>query len=273
MEIMFPTGRVIGGDLYKMFPRTDNFGKPKVKADGTPDLQCNFGVAIQKEPGMTHWSQTVWGAQVVEVGRAGYPKEHAYPGFAWKITDGDSLVPNRKGRIPAEQQGYAGHWVIWFSQGWLPKLVSADGLVELGPNAILPGYYVRVLSDVKANAPSPSPGVFVNPRGVALMAEGEVLETMGGVDTSVFATVPAGALPVGARPVAPALPAFALPPTVPALAPPPTVPAPNLAFLQVPPPPVQLRRMTATAGGASYESFIAAGWDDTLLIANGMMLP
>lgn len=31
--------------------------------------------------------------------------------------------------------------------------------------------------------------------------------------------------------------------------------------------------MTAAAKGVPYESYIASGWDDATLIANGMMLP
>jgi hypothetical protein len=31
--------------------------------------------------------------------------------------------------------------------------------------------------------------------------------------------------------------------------------------------------MTAAANGATYEQLIAAGWNDALLIQNGLMLP
>lgn len=31
--------------------------------------------------------------------------------------------------------------------------------------------------------------------------------------------------------------------------------------------------MTATAGGATYESFVAQGWTDDLLIQHGYMVP
>lgn len=262
---MLPTGRMIGGDLYKMFPVTDSFGKPKMKQDGvTPREEINFGVAVPKA-GETHWNQTPWGAQIWEAGKAAYPQAFTSPAFAWKITDGDSTIPNKKGVVPNGREGYRGHWVVWMKQGWAPRIVNADGSVELGPNAILPGYYVRVIVTALGNAPSPTPGVFLNPKAVALMATGDVIETASQVDTSAFATTQAGALPAGARPVVAAEPAFAG-----------VTAAPNPAFLSVPPPPPPApkgRTMTAAAGGATYEAMIAAGWTDALLVQHGMMLP
>ena len=262
-QVIFPVGRMVSGDLYKMFPRTDNFGKPKIGKTGQPEMQCNFGFAIAKGA-ETHWSQTEWGAEIFKIGKAAYPAEYASPSFAWKITDGDSSVPNKKGRAPNTNENYRGHWVIWFSQGWLPKLCNADGSQELvGHDAIVPGFYIRVMGDVKSNAPSPSPGVYINPSAVALIGEGDRIATE--VNTSAFATAPA-ALPPGARPVTPAVAGFA-PPVV-----------PNPAFLQVPPPaprpPVipPARVMTPAAQGATYAQMIEAGWTDELLIQHGMML-
>lgn len=268
-EILLPIGRMIGGDLYKMFPVTDSFGKPKMAKDGvTPRTECNLGIAIAKG-GEAHWNQTPWGAEIWKVGQTAYPQAFVSPDFAWKVIDGDSTVPNKKGRAPCIQEGYKGHWVIWLKQGWLPRLVSSDGQVELGPNSILPGYYVRVLAAVLSNAPSPSPGVFINPQAVALMGEGDIIETASQVDTSVFASAPPSAVPAGMRTLTAAVPAFGAVPGVTA--------APNPAFLQVPPPPAAPkppgRTMTEAAGGCSYAQMIEAGWTDAMMIENGMMLP
>ena len=57
--------------------------------------------------------------------------------------------------------------------------------------------------------------------------------------------------------------------------------APNPAFTAVPapvaPPPAApaapVRQMTAKAAGATFESFIASGWNEGQLIEHGYMLP
>ncbi len=66
---------------------------------------------------------------------------------------------------------------------------------------------------------------------------------------------------------APAPQPAAAPPPLPAAAPPPPPAA------APPPPPAAARVMLPKAGGASYESFIANGWTDALLVQNGMMAP
>lgn len=266
-EILLPVGRMIGGSLYKPQPKLDNFGKPKLGQDGNQLTGYNFGVAIPKA-GEQHWAQTAWGAQIKAVGDAAYPGVSATPAFAWKITDGDSTVPNKKNRRPCDQEGYAGHWVLWFSQTWAPKICNANGTQELTePDAVVPGYFVQVYCSVKGNAPSPTPGVYLNPMAVALAGYGQRIETSS-VDTTavgfgngpapagMMATPPAGMVaPPAAAPVAP-------PPAAAPVAPP-----PNPAFLAPPP----ARQMTAAAT-ATYEQYIGAGWNDAQLIAAGLMV-
>lgn len=58
------------------------------------------------------------------------------------------------------------------------------------------------------------------------------------------------------------------PPAGPVVMPPP----PSIPAVAVPPPAPPVRQMTAAAGGATYESMIAAGWTDALLVQHGMML-
>lgn len=278
MQIIFPVGRLVGGSLTKLFPRTDSFGKPKLNKDGTPSMQCNFGFAIRKGAEQ-HWNQTSWGAQIWGTGKAAYPAEHVSPAFAWKVTDGDSQIPNKKGKKPYENENYRGHWILWFSQSWMPKTCNADGSVEISAEQIKIGYFVRVMADASGNNPSPSPGVYLNPQAVALIAEGE--EIASEVDTSGFKAAPSEALPPGARPVTSVVPAFAAPvpfaaPPAPQVATPATPVMPNPAFLQVPPqmpltPPKPIRQMTALAGGTTYEQAIAMGWTDATLIQHGMM--
>jgi len=136
-DILFPAGRMVGGNLDKLFPRTDSAGKPKMTHDGKPELQCSFGYAIPKA-GEAHWNQTAWGKIIYDAGAAAHPTLVASPAFSWKITDGDSPLPNKKGKRPCDQAGYLGHWVLWFSQGWLPKRVNSTCATYRGIAAFTP---------------------------------------------------------------------------------------------------------------------------------------
>ena len=262
-QILFPVGRMVGGSVYTAYPETDNAGKPKLGADGQPRKSFSFGVAIPKGPEQ-HWNQTPWGQAVWNIGAQAHPRDHQLPHYAWKIKDGDSTVPNRKGNVPANMEGYKGHWVIWFKQGWAPKLVTDKGTTTLlEPDQIIPGYYVEVFADVTGNS-GQTPGVYMNPIAVNRVAFGEKIITAQEVDTSSVgfgaSPLPAGAsaTPVGGGFVPPAAPI-----------------TPNPAFLAVPPappaPPAPARVMLPAAGGATYEQMIAAGWNDALLIQHGMM--
>lgn len=265
-DILFPAGRMVGGNLDKLFPRTEANGTPKIGKDGQPEMQCSFGYAIPKA-GETHWSQTAWGKVIHDTGAAAHPNLVQSPAFSWKITDGDSQLPNKKGKRPCDQTGYVGHWVIWFSQGWLPKRVNSDGTVNLPDGAIQPGFYLQVFGSVAGNklVPNGTPGVYLNPVAVALVGEGERIAT--DVDTTAVGFGGA-ALPAGAKPVTAAAPQFAHPVAPSA---PPVVP--NPAILQVAPPPATpAHAMTPKAAGAPYEAFVAQGWNDQMLREQGYMV-
>lgn len=296
-EIMFPVGRMVGGgSLYKMFAVTDKNGAPKLNKDGSPQMKCNFGVAIPKDPAFPHWSQTPWGQKVAAVAQAGFPNgEFNHPSFAWKIIDGDSKVPNKKGNVPANQTAYPGSWVIWFSQSWLPKLCNADGSQVLTQeDAIVPGYYVQVLADVKDNKPSESPGVYMNPSAVALAGYAEKIAGSGEVNTATAGfggqPLPAGAsaAPIGQMsapaPVALSIPGLAMPaPVAAAPAPAPVAVAPNTAYMAAPAPvvpavpaapaapavPVAPRTVSKDGQSALYDDMIKQGWTDALMAQHG----
>lgn len=259
-KILFPVGRMVGGSLYKSQPRTDNLGKPKLAADGSPLTAFNFGVALEKK-GEAHWSQTPWGAQIKQIGEAAFGEQTKAPSFAWKIVDGDSTIPNKKNKRPVDQEGYPGHWVLWYSQGWAPKICNADGSRELTePDSIVPGYFMQVYAAVTDNgAKNPSPGVYLNPEAVALAGYGPRIEGQGVDTTSVGfggGAAPAGmsSTPVGTM-SAPS-PTNSAPPAPGALPKPPT---PNAAFLA--PPPKMLTPAGVAAGG-TYDDFVKAGWND-----------
>jgi hypothetical protein len=273
-KILFPVGRMVGGSLYKAKTRTDNLGKPKMSADGvTPMIGFDFAVAIKKTA--AHWFQEqythpqhgviAWGDMIKKVAEATFGAQSTHPSFAWKVVDGDSTIPNKNNKRPVDQEGYPGHWVIWFSQGWCPALCNADGSRELTePDSIVPGYFVQVLANVVDNGKtSQSPGVYMNPEAVALAAYGEKI-IIASVDTASIgfggalpagaSATPVGAMSLSATPTPAATPSA--PPAPNALPKPPT---PNAQFLQ--PPPKMLTPAGVAAGG-TYDDFVKAGWND-----------
>ena len=173
-----------------------------------------------------------------------------------------------------------------------------------------PGYFVEVAFSVDGNGSQSQPGVYINHSMVCFRAYGPEISFGPDVASAGFGqsalpvgasmTPPAGAIPMphapAAAPALPGAPVGYAPPPVPAgipqipgvapaplpqggFAPMPSGPVPdapapipvmpNTGFVQVPPP---VRQMTATAQGIPYESYIAQGWTDALLVQHGMMM-
>lgn len=275
LDFTTPVGRLVGGSLYE--PRTTDYdGKPlAVKTGpnaGKPRVDYSFGVAIPKTPGVTHWASEAWGAPIWALAHAAFPGgECATRDFAWKITDGDSTVPNKRMKKPCDNEGYAGHWVIWYSGSTAPRIFDAKGTTQLlEKDAIKPGYFVQVFGNVTDNKPSQSPGLYINHSMVALSAYGP--EISFGPDVSKAGFGQGVALPPGASlaPPAGAIPSTGATPPPPGAAtmvpPPPAPPAAGPAVIAPP-----ARVMLAPANGATYESLIAAGWTDATLIQHGLM--
>lgn len=238
IEIITPIGRLVGGHPMVANPVIDDrTGTPKLQADGvTPRTEVYFGLALPKD-GEAHWNQTEWGAKIYQQAVADWPAgEHAAPAFAWKIVDGDSQVPNKRGRKPCDREGYPGHWVLSLATG-LPVKCYHSGKYDptqqiQNKNEIKPGDYCRALVVCRGNAPSQSPGVYLNPSLFELSRAGtEIILDNGPSAAEAFgggaATTPASNPPgnPGAPPateVAPA-PDFLNPPGAPggAAAPPP----------------------------------------------------
>lgn len=205
-EILFPVGRLVGGSLYQGQTKDDK-GQPLVfksgKNAGQPRTQFSFGVAYAKK-GEAHWNQTEWGKAVWAEGATGSPKLHQGAHFSWKVTDGDSTVPNKKGNVPAEREGYPGHWVVWYSGNFAPRIVNADGSKPITePDAVKPGSFVQVFGNCEFNKQTDSPGVYQNFQIVAYAAWGEEIVITGGADASTVgfggSPLPPGAseVPVG----------------------------------------------------------------------------
>lgn len=314
INIMLPVGRLVGGSTTE--PTTEDFnGNPlTIKTGATAGqtrVEYRLEVAIPKA-GEGHWAETEWGKQIWAKGHADFPGGQAQrPDFSWKVTDGDSAVPNLKGNIPNQKAGYPGHWVLTLKSGYAPKTLNREGTAVIDPAIIKPGHAVQAYISVAGNGNlQGKSGVYLNHNFVAFTGhhpDGEIQfgadpATLGfgqNVPASVMA-VPVGAVsaaqaavhtpPVptpGAPPAPPALPAapaapVALPPAPPA---PPVVPVvPNAAMtagVVAPPAPVALPPMpvakqllpsaAALGAGVTYESAIAAGWTDALLIQHGYM--
>lgn len=241
-QINFTTtvGRLVAGSLYKGNDK-DAEGNPlKIKNGpnaGQPRLDFYFALAIPKGVEQ-HWAQTEWGQKIWNAAHAAYPQASQNPKFAWKITDGDSQVPNGKGKKPCEREGWARSWVLHISSGYAPRIVKArpgtnppayDAFVE--QDAVKLGYFVQVNINADYNGSSQQPGIYLNHSIVCFSAFGDEIFVGPDASQAGFGAAP---LPPGAT-VTPPAGAFAA--SVPAAAPAPLVPgvpAPGAAFPAIP---------------------------------------
>ena len=157
IEITTPVGRLVQG--HPMVPQIvkDDNGRPVLKDDGTAKTATFFAVAIPKN-GTTEWKQTEWGQKIHAQAQADWPNGMwQQPSFAWKIVDGDSTVPNKNGKVPAQQEGFAEHWVLqcktYLSDQ--PKCYhvgrySPEQVIQ-NKNEIKCGDYIRVVVTVEGN--------------------------------------------------------------------------------------------------------------------------
>ena len=273
VEIKTPEGRIVAGHPMKMKGVKDTVtNQPKMQADGiTPRTESFIGLAIRKG-GETHWNQTEWGAKIHQAGQEGWPNgEFNSPTFSWKITDGDSQIPNKKGKKPCDREGYPGNWIINLSTGIPLRCFHAGHYqpheVIQNENEIKTGDYARVFIRAKGNAPSQSPGVYLNPELFELSRAGELIITESGADAvavfgdgaaPVTATTPGGTIAPGVGVMPPAAPAAAV------------TPAPDFlnnaapAAAVTPPAPTMYN-----VGGQQYtaDALKQAGWTDAQIEA------
>lgn len=261
-----PVVRMIGGSCYTGNGKDDK-GQPKVYKTGPlagqPRIDYSIGIAVKKT--QQHWAnepgflQQIWAE-----GHAAWPNGQAQRhDFAWKIVDGDSQVPNKKGKKPCDQPGYPGHWIVWFSGTTPPRVADGRGMMEGKPavwsselGLAMPGDWVEILGSVVGNDSDQTAGVYINYDAVCLRGyhvEGRIAGQVdlatagfGGALPADASTAPVGNAmasmappPTGAAPAAtPPTPA-AVPPAPQASAPlpPPVTPvAPNPAILGAPGP-------------------------------------
>lgn len=236
VDLLTPVGRMVQGHPMEQ-QTTDHKGNPLVTKTGPnigkPRVAYFFAIAIPKnDPQWPAFKQ-----QIDAIAQASYPAgEWQRPGFAWKIVDGDSTIPNENGGVPANMEGFPGNWVIRCSGGFEPKVYTAGGASQIvDKTQIKRGDYVRAYLSVKSNDQSGSQaGIYLNPNMVEFVGYGQEIVT-GPSGEQVFGGAPA-ALPPGASatPLAPTT-TIAQPQQQQTMAPPPVQQQQTMA----PPPPVQ----------------------------------
>lgn len=265
VNVTSPVGRIVMGSLYDP-STTDAEGKPLVVKTGPnagqPRVNYFFALAIPKgaEP---HWAHTPWGQQIWGVGNQAFPNAAQSPAFAWKIEDGDSQIPNKKGRKPCDNEGWRGHWILKFSGGFAPKVYQQEGagyVQVMQKDFCKPGYFVEVAFSVEGNGSQSQPGVYLNHSMVCFRAYGQEIQFGPDVNAAGFGaaplpagasmTPPAGAIPMPQAPAAAsagyapppapgAAPALPMPPglpQVPGVAPAPLAPAGSVPMPYAPAP-------------------------------------
>jgi hypothetical protein len=283
IDLLTPVGRLVQGSLYNG-ATTDAENRPLVYKTGPnmgqPRVNYWFSLAVPKGAEQ-HWNQTEWGAKIWNVGQAGFPNGAANsPHFAWKLIDGDSVIPNTQGNKPCDNEGFPGNWILKFSGSFAPSLFNENGTLPLTePNAIQLGDYVQVYGYVEDNKSTQQPGVYLNHSMIARSGYGQRI--IAGADPKSVgfgaSPLPAGAsttpLASFAAPVVPVAPLATVPAVTPAaIAPAPVAVPPAYPQILTPPSPIAAKVLTEKANGASYEQLIAVGWTDALLIQQGMMV-
>ena len=195
IEITTESGRLVQGHPMVLNPRTNDDGTPKIDKSGQPSMQVYIGFAIPKK-GETDWRQTAWGQQIVQEATQSWPRgEHQMPTFAWKITDGDSQIPNRANKRPCDREGFPGHWILGCTNGYTPQ-VFADGNYAtnvMQKDRIKTGDYCRIIITVKGNESTTSPGLYINLEAFELIQPGPAIVTQTVDAQSSFSAAPAQA--------------------------------------------------------------------------------
>lgn len=284
-EILTPVGRIVQGHPMEIRNVFDDNGHPKMTKAGQQQQSVFVALAIPKG-NEQQWQQTEWGQQIWAAGQASWPAgEWQAPTFAWKITDGDSQVPNKKGKRPCDQEGFPGHWIINASNGFAPNCFAHQNYTQqvMRKETFKTGDYVRLIITAKGNGPSPSPGVYVNLEGCELVQAGQAIISASSIDAqatfgAVAAQLPAGAqidpnIPAGtgtAQPapqqMAPAASSALAQTTAPAASSaPPPAPAGNAA----PPPAPEPAHDFLTVNGQQFtaQQLRDAGWNEQQIAA------
>lgn len=293
MTLLSPVGRLVQGSMYK--PRTQDWDGNQLvyktgENKGQPRNEYYCALAVKKGAEKS-WSETNWGQKIVVVAQTLFPGgQWQKPDFAWKVSDGDDTEENMNGNRPCEQEGFAGHWILKFSNGYAPQIVNENGSASiLEKDAVLAGDYIQIAAIMKSNGQQKAnSGLFLNHTCVAFVRHGVRIFT--GIDPKnigfgVDTVIPAEAseVPVSRGFTPPVSVATPAPVPTPApyaqiLTPPPAATRMNGGYsdehphpLSTPTPVPPKRVMLPKAGTNTYEQFVASGWTDIDLIQHGYM--
>lgn len=289
VDFVTPVGRIVAGNPFTAQTK-DLDGRPLIIKNGPnagdPKTVYYVGLAIAKNnPEWTTFYQLL-----VQAAKEGHPNlfdaadNCVHPKFAWKIIDGDSQVPNARGKIPANKIGYPGHWIANFSSGYPPNCYQ-NGKQLTDPNSIKCGYFIRIYGSAVGNDQQINPGIYLNLSLVELVGYGEEIRQGPDAD-QIFKAQPAWT-PTGmsSAPVAPSTTMATPTPTTHSIALGPAAaapPAPAHDFLQgpsnaatglptpqvAPPMPQQLPPKYNVQGQLyTREQLLAAGWTDVQIAA------
>lgn len=210
-------GRLVAGDVVRG-KTEDADGRPLLIKNGPnagqPRTEWYAGLAVPKNPSVPDWKMEPWGQTIMQVARQSFPNMfdaqgnlHPNMQFAFKVTDGDSQIPNTKNIKPCDREGWSGHWVIHFANGFAPKLYQMlqgdPSAIALQPGIeIKTGYYAEIFGSIVGNnATGNQCGVFINMSMVCLRGYGPEIQVGPSVEAAGFgqsaAPVGASATPVG----------------------------------------------------------------------------
>lgn len=280
INILTPVGRIISGSCHES-RKEDSDGRPLIIKNGPnagqPREEYGIGLAVPKT--QADWKHESWATPILQAAQRDFPNLFTAPGvlanpaqpFAWKITDGDSQVPNTRGNKPCDMEGARGNWIIWMNNGYAPKLYKWDTqknqAVSLAPGEeIKRGYYAEAYGSVQGNnAVGNQSGVYVNLTMVCMRAYGDEIVSGPTVEQAGFG---GGALPQGASTAPTAGTTTQQPPVqqppVDNAPPPPAVDLANGPGADIAPPPPPVEELFSYQGGPgkTREQWKAAGWND-----------
>lgn len=259
-RVVLPVGRLVMGNVHEGNDK-DSEGQPLVDSKGQPYRKFFMAFAIKKTPGRT-WQQEEWGAKIYAAGKVADPVRHTTDKFSWKVDDGDSLVPNSKGRRNCDTEGFPGHWIVKCDGYYAPKLCQFEnGITVPLTRTINLGDYAQAVVAIDSNGRKDhNAGIKVYPEAVGFVQEGQRINraadftSLGfGQGVAQFQAATPKPTPTGGFTPTPTV----TPPQVPVVPQPQFLVAKTTAFKPA---------MTAKANGATYEQFKAAGWTDQQLL-------
>jgi hypothetical protein len=195
-------GRIVRGHPGKLVDKINlDTKQPVRKADGSVVQIVTFGVAYAKADFMQH----IWPWFEAET-KKGFPNGIP-PRMSWKYKDGDTDVDSKQQPL-RNRPGYAGCYVVNF-QSELPnppplfvRNPQTGAWDQLPASGMKCGDYVAMEFNISCHVPNNvahTPSLYVNPRAVMLIGQGEEIISMAAVDPNTsFAGVANLALPPGA---------------------------------------------------------------------------